>query len=372
MKYLARIIGAIVAVIILGVIMPTRGQPAVKSQQPGNQKTYLPMVSNWVVQNGPSVYTVSYYMSTISTGEHYNRGCDLGKRDQSLPGIQENIVVLDYGGPRDSNGGRLPVGVYGSRLFGPLVHVSTSQIAAAVQSFGVGYYVCTGTDTLSTLVIGIGTNNWTDPNATPAEKPIYAVTYNHGRAWAQMVNVVNSWFVTNGYSRQVSAVGANDIELSWNTYTATRNWLDGYDSVNLYEMVNFGAIPGCPYFASPGAQCGTYPYIWSKEEVWHVIWGSPPVYPLPQIYANSGVNAQQWYLMSVYAYQTHGLAVEFRGVMTQSLSCIDRPDSICPLIDNTPLEGWTQLNSLINGDSRTAHALRWSTDIAWNKRTYVP
>lgn len=364
MRLLVRriVAGFTLALMSLGVPL-TGDYREIHGQQPGPHKVYLPVISNWKIQNGPSVYTYSYYMSTVAPQELYNRGCDLGKRDLALPGVQDNIVILDFGGPR-----RLATGDYAARLFGsPIVYASTSQIAAAVEAFGEGYYLCTGDDIYSTVVIGIGTNNYTyDGSAT------YQVNYAHGRAWALMVNAVNDWFRMKGYTRQVSAVGANDIELSWNTYEATRDWLDGYDSVNQYDLINFGAIPGCPYFRSPGAQCGGDGYIWTKEQVWYVIWGSPPVYPLPEIYANNGVNAEQWYLMSVYSYQMHGMPLEFRGVMTQYWSCVDRYDSTCPVLDNTPQEGWNQLSSLVNSDSRTAHQIRWSTDIAWNRRQYVP
>lgn len=355
------------AFLIISVVSVGESPLMVQSQTSGPNKIYMPVISNWVVQNGPSIYTVSFYMSTVDPTILYNRGCDLGTRDKNLPGIQDNVVILAFGGPRS-----LGNGVYGARLFNA-TRASTSQIAAAVQSFGQGYYFCTGSDLQSTVSIGIGTNNYKWPGChDDPEFPCstYQVTYAHGRAWAQMVNAVNQWFVSNGYSSQVRAAGANDIELGWNTYEATIDWLNGYDSANLYEMINFAAIPGCPRFSAPGAQCGSSGYIWSKEQVWRVIWGSPPVRPLPQIYANNGVNAQQWYLMSVYAYQTHGLAIVFSGVMTQSLACIDRPEAACAVIGNTPLAGYTQLSSLVNGDPRTAHHIRWSTDIAWSGWKY--
>jgi hypothetical protein len=353
--YFSRLTGVLLAFALLTLFMPARQVGNTQAQSTLRPRVYLPVVININLQNGPETYTTSYYMATVDPAELYRRGCELGKRDLGLPGGQDNVVILDFGGPRD-----LGNGVYGSRLFITAARVSTSQIAAAVENFGVGYYVCTDTDNASTLIIGVGTNNYTYDGT-----PVYAVTAEHGRAWAAMVNDINTWFTTNGYAGQVGAVGANDIELGWNTYTATKAWLDGYDSVNQYEMINFGAIPGCPYFASPGAQCGSSGYIWNKDEVWYVTWGSPPVYSLPEIYANSGVNAQQWYLMSLYSYQYHGLAMEFRGVMTQYKSCQVRPDSACPVLDNTPLEGFNQLNNLVNGDSRTGHWIRWSTDITW-------
>lgn len=359
LTHLARIIGVLFVLAFLR-ISSVEAEPRVY-QGTGPFKQFMPVINQNMTENGPAVYTTSYYMATVDPSVLFNRGCALGARDLNLPGTQDNIVIMDFGGPRRNSSG-----VYGARLFTTAAFASVTQIANAVQQFALGYYNCTGDDHTSTLVVGIGTNNYVWPGCVDDDTClIYQVTYDHGRAWAQMVNQVNQFFVTNGYSSQVSAVGANDIELSWNHYEPTKAWLDGYDSVNQYEMINFGAIPGCPYFSSPGAQCGSYPYIWSKEQVWMVIWGSPPVLPLPEIYANNGVNAQQWYLMSVYSFVQHGLALEFRGVMTQFQACQVRPDSGCSILDNTPLEGWTQLSNLVNGDVRTAHRIRWSTDITW-------
>ncbi len=353
--YTSRFMGVILAFALIGVVQPQHGPGQTLAQQTGGNHIYLPVVAVSRVQNGPSIYTTSYYMATVDTAELYKRGCDLGKRDLGLPGAQDNMVILDFGGPRN-----LGSGVYGARLFTTALWVSTSQIASAVEWYGLGYYICTGTDLESTLSIGIGTNNYTFDGTD-----LYAVTYDHGAAWAKMVNQVNQWFVDNGYSRQINAAGANDIELSWNSYDATRAWLDGYMSAGKYEMLNFGALPGCPYFKSPGAQCGSYPYLWSRDQAWYVTWGAGPVYSVPEIYANSGVNAEQWYLMSVYAYQNHGLAMEFRGVMTQWLACQVRHDADCDPLDNTALQGWNQLSGLVNGNATTAHQIRWSTDISW-------
>jgi hypothetical protein len=355
LTYAARFMGVMLAFLMIGSFHLQSAPTHTLAQQTGKNHFYFPVVFQSLVQNGPVVYTTSFYMATVDTNELYRRGCELGQRDLGLAGTQDNLVVLDFGGPRN-----LGNGVFGARLFTTALWVSTNQIASAVEWFGLGYYVCTGTDIESDLVIGIGTNNYTDDGT-----PLYAVTYEHGAAWANMVNQVNQWFVENGYSRQVSAVGANDIELSWNDYGPTKAWLDGYESTNHYEMINFGALPGCPYFRSPGAQCGSYPYIWTKEQAWYVTWGAASVYPLPEIYANSGVNAEQWYLMSVYAYQAHGLAMEFRGVMTQWQACQVRHDSACNVLDNTPLEGYNQLSGLVNGNPNTAHRIRWSTDITW-------
>jgi hypothetical protein len=356
------------------------GQPA-NAGQTGPYTIYLnfvfrapnPPPETTVYQTGPDVYSTSYYIKSINMNADtgldtlaYNRGCELGTRDANLPNAQSNLVILDYGRPIYDmiNGSNQ----YGARLFSTATRVDLNQIAISARSFGVGYYICTGSDFDSKTVVGIGTNN-----LDYAGCPNCSVTFGHGQAWANMVNGVNDWLVQNGYSRQVSAAGANDIEMSWNSFTQTKAWLDGYDSANRFEMINFGALPGCPYFGAEGAQCGgtnpldlTTRYRWSLEEAWYVIWGSPPVYPVPEIYSNNGVNAQQWYLMSLYAYNAHGLAIQFRGVMTQMQACQQvSGDPTCPALDNTPAQGWNQLQSLVNGNANTAHPILFSTDIRW-------
>jgi len=298
-------------------------------------------------------YSTSLYVTTIDGSTLYNWGCTIGGHDLNTAGAQDSLVILDFGLPKYVDG------YYGASLmgYGP---VSVDQIAFAVIQFAYGYYTCTGTDFDSHLRIGIGTNNY--PSSTNE-----AVNFNHGEAWANMVNEVNDWIVQHGASGQVDVVGANDIELSWNSYTETKDWLDGYDSANRYDMYNFGAIPGCPSLERIGAQCGSYPYLWSREQVWYVIYGAGPAYPLPEIYLTSGVNAEQWYLMSVYSAEQHGQAVGFVGSLTTYQACKQKGG--CGGIDNTPEAGWTQLYDLLNGNSLTAQGLRWASDMKWTSPT---
>lgn len=349
-------------ILAAGLFMTQLVQAAPLQQTPTPPpQQYLPLILNQPtptvtftpVPGGPPADSVSHYLSTVNTTTLYNLGCSYGTKDAQTPGTQDWLMFLYFGRPRIENG------ILGTKIYGGGL-VTMQQIAEAVQAFGKGYYFCTGADLLSHVTIGIGTSNYAFEDCDNC-----AVTYDHGRAWAQMVNGVNTWLVNSRYSGQVSAVGASDIELSWNYPTDTIAWMNGYDSANNFELLNFGALPGCPRFSAPGATCGSYPYIWSYEQVWFAIWGSPPVYPVPEIYANSGVNAEQWYLMSVYAYDHHGQAVEFRGVMTQWMACQQVSDPTCVYLDNTPEQGWQQLSDLVNSNSKTRHYIRYLTDIRW-------
>lgn len=322
-------------------------------------KIYLPlaMMSPDTGTAAPPPVSTSMYMLSKDPQLIFNEGCRLGKRDLSLPGKQDSVVVLAFGYPqRNANG------VYGAHGFGyPARSWTNDEIAAAVENFGYAYWSCVDGDFESHLRISIGTNNY-QGDTNPA------VNAGHGKAWANMVSAVNDWFnnpasCPRKCDGQVDAVGANDIELSWNTPAATIDWLNGYASVTKYPLYNFGAAEGCPWLAKPGYKC-----LWGNlEQVWFVVWGSAPVQPLPEIYLTSGVNAEQWYLLSVYSYQNHGEKIQFVGPMTEVQACQQEGTGCRALeIDNKPNDAWWQLYNLLNGDWRTAgEKLPYLTDIKW-------
>jgi hypothetical protein len=306
------------------------------------------IVSDYAYPGGegvPPPYSSSYYMNSISTPNMQELGCELGWLDWMTPGWQDNLVVLDFGQPRNISGGG-----YGASLFG-MGPVSTSQIATAVMTVGYWYYMCSGDEPLSHLRIGIGTNNY-GSQVTPA----------HGAAWAVMVNQVNQYFTTQGIGARMDAVGANDMELSWNTVSITRAWVDGYASVNQYPLYNFGDAGGCPSANYPNWSCNNG---WTLNDVWYISYGAAPAYPLPLIYANGGINASQWYWLSKYAFENKGGRMDFVGEMTQMQACIQAPGSDCVVLDNTPYEGWTYLWSRLQSNPGTAQDLRFSTDIMY-------
>ena len=86
--------------------------------------------------------------------------------------------------------------------------------------------------------------------------------------------------------------------------------------------------------------------------------------PLPEIYAKTGSNAEQWYHLALYSVLAHGRRMEFAGSMSQLQSCWDHHDS-CRGIRNTPRRSWSQLWRALNSDPRTAQPLRYSTNISW-------
>lgn len=198
------------------------------------------------------------------------------------------------------------------------------------------------------LTVAIGTSNFGR-----------GVTFWHGRAWAEMVNLANDWARQNGNATRIRFAGANDIELSWGRPKQTRVWLRGYDSVGKWPYYDYGDAAACP----PKDNClGS----WTVEDVWYVAWGTRNARPLPEIYTPNGIMAEQWYRLSLYSVRTHGLRMWIAGVMSQRTAC-RRSSDPCPGMNNSPARAWHLLHQALNRDDRTAQALHWSTEIAWTE-----
>jgi len=299
----------------------------------------------------PFIYSTSHYVQSLSSLALADLGCQLGERDRTTPDAQTSIVVLDFGQPYGEDG------AYGVKLFSVYTFVTTSQIQTAARAFATGYWNCTGSDTQSRVTLAVGTSNYgawfrTGSNAS-----------NHGKAWAGMVASLANWLAAQPYGAQVTAAGAIDIELNWNKPDVTRAWVNGFDSADggLHHYYDFGDCASCPSRTYPG---WTPDNDWTLADVWYVSWGAGPAYPLPLIYATSGINARQWAWLSKYSYEQHGARMQFNGEMTQWQACQQRGG--CAYIDNTPQQGWQQLwdETYLNINTRQS-IMPWSTDIRW-------
>lgn len=206
---------------------------------------YFPSQSVKAVTAPP--YTTSYYMNTSSPStlpsDAYTMGCNLGTHDRDTSGTQDNVVVLLFGQPA------IQSGIYGTYVWGtrggaPYPFLSTTLIANVMQNFAQGYYFCTGSDLASQLYLSAGVNNYGA-----------GVTNAHGRAWATMINSINSWVITNGYSSQVKIRAAADIEPDFGSAAAAKAWVNGYNAnygSGLW-LYNVGAASGCPWTGTPSA-----------------------------------------------------------------------------------------------------------------------
>jgi hypothetical protein len=272
--------------------------------------------------------TTSRYMATTNRTTVYNEGCSMGSAGLS------GVVILDYGQPWTS-GSTQGTYDYGSAF------ASISSIVNAAEGFLDGFYNCSGPS--PQLRLAIGTSNYGSQVTTAA-----------GQAWAGAVNQLSSYISSKGYGSQEYARGAIDAEPGWDTgFTATSNWIGGYNSGTSLPLYDYGSADDCPYSGFSGNCDG-----WGQHGLWYVSWGNTDGYPLPEIYQYS--MAEQWYTESVYSATTQSNGkLDFLGTMTQYAACG------CGSSTYTPSQGFNALQGLINGDSRTAYNMSYSTDITW-------
>jgi hypothetical protein len=303
------------------------------------------------------LWTPSRYMDPVSTTTLYNLGYELGQAVYNHDRPQDAVVVLDYGAQSVNSSGEWGAISVHSGAFHTM-----AQLRAAVQAFGRGYYYGTGSNTTAQLAVELGTNNSGRVGATA------------GQVWANAVDAINSYFASGPpgfpFSRQVTAAGANDFEPGFCKYNPcpdqARAWADYFSTYGNWWYDNYGSCDGCP-------PVGSVNYDWQVGDIYHVSYGATAAFPLPEIYANNGVNAAQWERISEWglSYGRFG-AMDFDGSMTQHYACSQVGcDSA---LDNTPEQGWTQLWNALNTradyDGHVPPAgvhdgLEWSTDIRW-------
>ena len=272
----------------------------------------------------------SFYVLSTSTTTAYNLGCNQGKFDASFSPPVNSEVVLDFGQHYYGN-------VY--MLNGQTVtHTQVQQIA---EAFAHGYWVCTGGDLASVLTLGLGINNYGS-----------WVTYTNGQTWGHDVAAVQASNQTNGYASQVGMMGAGDLEPSWNSFSATQSWVQGFASVSGFDYLDFGdanGAGGCPQYSSNNGSCGNG---WNQYDEWYVCWGALPALPTPEIYRD--FMARQWAMISLYGAQYQNAPVYMQGPW-------DGYD-----LDTTGLtasQAWNDLWTDLNNNSATAQSMSYSLEI---------
>lgn len=208
----------------------------------------------------------SFYVTSLNTNTAATLGCNQGHFDASHGNIN-STVTLDFGGQNSTNNGTI--------LTFSGTHVSYGQVESYAETFGYNYWICTGADTTSNLTLSIGTNN-----------SAYYVNSTGGASWAGVVNAVVSYMNQFG---QVTVWGANDMELDWDSYSATSSWESGYASHTSALYNDYGDAAGCPPYGS----CDNG---WTQHDVYLVAWGDPPAESTPEIYYTSQGN--EWVSVS--------------------------------------------------------------------------
>jgi hypothetical protein len=307
----------------------------------GSHRAYLPIViggRGGGGGSGGSAASTSRYISTMDPQRHTAMGCESGAAGE------QGTIILAFGQAWMQDN------MYGVIYYrSDFPFASTAAVAEATKGFLRGYWECAPGD--AQLNLAVGTNNYKG-----------ATGYAHGQAWAQMVNQLHGWLQSNappGVKERIAVFGGNDIEMSWNTPALTRDWVNGYALATARPFVNFGSCDGCPTTGSPDRQPNNG---WTVDDVWFVNREVVAI-PFPEIYLRSGVNADQWYRMSLYAAQQKGSKLAFGGLLTQRQACQDVGG--CAGTDNTPAQGWGQLQDAIDADARTAMTLPPPSDITW-------
>jgi hypothetical protein len=247
-------------------------------------KIYLPLVHS----DFPATTAPSYYISELSkvhrneTDIFYSLGYALGGHDQVTLGVQNNLVILDYGYPFKSGstyGVHLVMGEVGTFF-------SINKVIDSAYNFARGYYNATGSDHDSHLRMVIGVNNC----CTNVSLSTYQ---GHGTAWGQTVNSIRSQITP--YSTQVDVVAGCDIETWGNSYP-TEQWLNNYMAASTCVPGSNNSADGCFYnfgnmtISVSGTSCATGESSpWQACDVWYLSWGAQKngkrfARPLPEIY----------------------------------------------------------------------------------------
>jgi hypothetical protein len=271
-------------------------------------------------------FTITRYVSTPDPARYYSLGCAAGQAAQAN-GPGSGIAILDFGQPRTWDNGRS----FGTYDFGN--HLDTiATITAVTEAWLRGWWDCTRPGG-PFIRLAAGTSNYQG-----------STTFDHGRAWGQMVNEINDWIRANGYASRMAARGASDMELSWNISASTRAWVDGYNAVARYNLYDYG---DCEGGLNP-------PAGWTVEDVWYKAYGARLNSPVPEIYYEVDATLD-WQPLSLWAYTHKGAAIQFVGTLTQYG---DDPTTL------TPTEGWRALHLALGRDPRTAQPnLAYATDI---------
>ncbi len=269
----------------------------------------------------------SFYMLSTSTTTAYNLGCNQGNFDRSHSPPINSEVVLDFGQH-----------YYGNVYMLSGITITHTQVQQMAEAFAHGYWVCTGSDLTSVLTLGIGINNYGS-----------WVTYANGQTWGNDVAAVQAYNQSHGYASQVGMMGAGDLEPDWNSFSVTKNWVQGFSSVSGYDYLDFGDAGGCPQYSSNNGSCDNG---WNQYDEWYVSWGALPALPTPEIYRD--FMARQWAMISLYGAQHQNAKVYMQGPW-------DGYD-----LDNTGLtssQAWNDLWTDLNNNSATAQNMIYSLEI---------
>jgi hypothetical protein len=270
----------------------------------------------------------SFYVLSNNTGKAYTLGCNQGDFDEANH-LSSSEVVIDFGVQRSNLSGNV--------LTGTGAFMSRADIKNYAYQFALGYYVCTGAWTSSTLFLDLGTNN--DNSTTTATM---------GTDWANAVQETRNSLSANNVG-QVVVQGANDLEPGFHaSYSQSAAWASAYSAANHGLYLNFGSADGCPQTTHTNGGCNNG---WNQNGLWNVSWHVPAAICAPEIYFTA--NAKQWEQIALYG-STQGSTSRYIGVW-------DEYDLDTGTL--TPQGAWDALLSQLYSNAETAIAPTYSMEI---------
>jgi hypothetical protein len=272
----------------------------------------------------------------------YDQGCASDTQRGTSTSLRQ-MVIIDFGDPGWLNSPS-DYGAWqrsgcetchsqftriGSETSGDTIEWSVDRF---MQGFWDGTYT---TDSFMTIMVGTNNHSLDSIGST-------SWSYNHGLAWANMVNHLNNVAIANGWAVQERIEGADDIETSYSTFNESRAWVNGFSAAG---TDNNGIRPS--YFNYGDAECSDHGFggcgtfsDWNTGNVYWVSWGALPAYAVPEIYYPDA--ALQWYWVSLWG-PVNGLGpIHFTCAFAEPIDT-----------QNSYLDAWNQLQNAVNGDSRT-------------------
>jgi hypothetical protein len=220
----------------------------------------------------------SFYENSTRASQAEEDGCIQGILDSLSK--HNSMVILDFGGQlADKSGTESTIQEY---------DFTNAQIKAIAEAFATSYYVCTEEDTITTLTLGIGTNN-----------SKAAVTKAGGETWASIVNAVASEVLEDpGEAKQVAIWGADDLEVGYSGGGTALAWASGYNESTESSYIDYGGAEGCPSSTHVDESCTGGYSGWDQAVEYELSWGLYDALAAPEIYYNpppgGPINAEQW------------------------------------------------------------------------------
>jgi hypothetical protein len=263
-------------------------------------------VSVTLATTAPAV-TYGYYMSASSTSalntEAYNDGYAFA---QNNPNASIRYLILDFGCV-------LPNAE--TYDFGDLTLNNTdiqNALEQAVDGAHAGYKT-------GQIIVTYGNNN-----SCPTS---YSNYYSAGEYQESRTGDVANYISSKGWTSQLGAAAASDMEPSFDTWADTSGLVNGVNDGSVggvageYDFIDYGSADGCPTSGSSG-NCNNG---WTVADVADASYGGDLDFSLPEIYSET--LAEQWKVVA----NNYGSGYNFLGVT--GYSAADGPGEWIDLYD---------------------------------------